>query len=94
MAIKRCRLKRHNFKIETKMSKKNETSDKQQTGNDFIADVERRFSEKEIKAVEQNECCGSLDLEEMDKRLDLQLTKETKESLTEWLESKRNNTSP
>jgi len=37
--MKRCRLKRYNFEIRNKMSKENETSDKQQKGNDFIADV-------------------------------------------------------
>ena len=39
MAMKRCQLKRYNFEIRNKMSKENETSDKQQKGNDFIADV-------------------------------------------------------
>jgi len=37
--MKRCRQKRYNFQIKTKMSKENKTSDKQQNGNDFIADV-------------------------------------------------------
>ena len=37
--MKRCRLKRTNFQIINKMNKENETSDKQQNGNDFIADV-------------------------------------------------------
>ncbi len=37
--MKRCRLKRFNFQIKNKMSKENRTSDNQQNGNDFIADV-------------------------------------------------------
>jgi hypothetical protein len=37
--MKRCRLKRYNFKIRNKMSKENEPLGKQQNGNDFIADV-------------------------------------------------------
>lgn len=37
--MKRCRLKRNNFQIINDMSKENKTSDKQQNGNDFIADV-------------------------------------------------------
>ena len=37
--MKRCRLKRFNFQIIKDMSKKNKTSDEQQNGNDFIADV-------------------------------------------------------
>lgn len=41
--MKRCRLKRYNFQIKNKMSKENKTSDKQQNGNDFIADVMPRF---------------------------------------------------
>lgn len=32
------------------MNKENKTSDKPKNGNDFIPDVERSFSEKEIKA--------------------------------------------
>jgi hypothetical protein len=38
-AMKRCRLKRYNFRIINKMSKENKTLDKQENGNDFIADV-------------------------------------------------------
>lgn len=49
--MKRFRLKRYNFKIRNKMSKENETSDKQQNGNDFIADVMPRFSESEIEQM-------------------------------------------
>jgi len=41
--MKRCRLKRLTFQIKKKMSKENKTSDKQQNGNDFIADVSSRF---------------------------------------------------
>jgi len=41
--MKRCRLKRTNFQIINKMSKENKTSDKQENGNDFIADVSTRF---------------------------------------------------
>jgi hypothetical protein len=37
--MKRCRLKRYNFQIINNMSKENKTSEKQQNGNDFIADV-------------------------------------------------------
>jgi hypothetical protein len=37
--MKRCRLKRYNFQIKNKMSKEKQTLDKQQNGNDFIADV-------------------------------------------------------
>ena len=37
--MKRCRLKHYNFQIINKMSKENKTSDKQQNGNNFIADV-------------------------------------------------------
>ena len=62
--MKRCRLKRYNFQIITKMSKENKTSDKQEHGNDFIADVSTRtflFSgwyagekfETKIKAVDK-----------------------------------------
>jgi len=42
--MKRCRLKRYNFQIINKMSKENKTSDKQQNGNDFIANVRRSVS--------------------------------------------------
>jgi hypothetical protein len=42
-AMKRCRLKRYNFKIRNKMSKENEPLGKQQNGNDFIADVSTRL---------------------------------------------------
>lgn len=41
--MKRCRLKRYNFQIKTKMSKENKTSDKQDNRNDFIADVSARL---------------------------------------------------
>src|SRR5690625_2484963 len=41
--MKRCRLKRYNFKIRDKMSKENKDSDKLENGNDFIADVSTRF---------------------------------------------------
>ena len=37
--MKRCRLKRLNFQIKTKMSKENKTLDNHENGNDFIADV-------------------------------------------------------
>ena len=37
--MKRCRLKRYNIQIIIKMSKENKTFDKQENGNDFIADV-------------------------------------------------------
>ena len=37
-------IKRNNFQIKNKMSKENKTSDKQQNGNDFIADVSKRLS--------------------------------------------------
>jgi hypothetical protein len=37
--MKRCRLKRSNFQIKTKMSKENEPLGKHENGNDFIADV-------------------------------------------------------
>ena len=37
--MKRCRLKHSNFNIINDMSKGNKTSDKQEHGNDFIADV-------------------------------------------------------
>ena len=36
--MKRCRQIRTNFEIKHKMSKENETLDKAQNGNDFIAD--------------------------------------------------------
>ena len=42
--MKRCQSKRYNFKIKNKMNKENKTSDKQQNGNDFIADVSSRFN--------------------------------------------------
>ena len=48
--MKRYRYKRLNFQIRNKMNKKTENSDKKQNGNDFIADVGRSFSKKEIKA--------------------------------------------
>jgi hypothetical protein len=41
--MKRCRLKRYNFKIKNKMSKENEPLGKQQNGSDFIADVSARL---------------------------------------------------
>lgn len=41
--MERCRLKRYNFQIKTKMNKENKILDKQQNGNDFIADVSTRF---------------------------------------------------
>jgi hypothetical protein len=41
--MKRCRLKRYNFKIRNKMKKEAETSDKAQNGNDSIADVSTRY---------------------------------------------------
>jgi hypothetical protein len=41
--MKRCRLKRYDFQNINKMSKENKTSDKQENGNDFIADVSTRF---------------------------------------------------
>ena len=44
LAMKRCRLKRLNFQNYNDMSKENKTFDKQQNGNDFIADVSTRFS--------------------------------------------------
>ena len=37
--MKRCRLKRYNFQIKTKMSKEKQTSTKPKNGNDFIANV-------------------------------------------------------
>jgi hypothetical protein len=40
--MKRCRLKRSNLQIKIKMSKDNKTSDKQENGNDFIADVSKQ----------------------------------------------------
>ena len=46
--MKRCRLKRNNFQIRNKMIKENKTSDKQQNGNDFIADVTRSCSSEDI----------------------------------------------
>ena len=42
--MKRCRLKRLNFQIKNDMSKENKTLDKQQNGNDFIADVSGSYS--------------------------------------------------
>lgn len=65
--MKRCRLKRYNFQIRNKMSKENKTSDKQQNGNDFIADVIRLFSDDKLAEIadEQvhisNGCFGELD---------------------------------
>jgi hypothetical protein len=41
--MKRCRLKRYNFKIKNKMKKEAETLVKEQNGNDFIADVSARL---------------------------------------------------
>jgi len=41
--MKRCRLKRYNFKIRNKMKKEAETLVKEQNGNDFIADVSTRL---------------------------------------------------
>ncbi len=43
--MKRCRLKRYNSQKINKMSKENETLDKQQNGNDFIADVSGSYSD-------------------------------------------------
>jgi hypothetical protein len=42
--MKRCRLKRYNFQITKAMSKENKTSNKQEHGNDFIADVSSSLS--------------------------------------------------
>ena len=42
--MKRCRLKRYNFQIKNKMNKENKTLDKQQNGNDFIADVSKSLA--------------------------------------------------
>jgi hypothetical protein len=48
--MKRCRLKRYNFQIRNDMSKEKQTSDSQQNGNDFIADVmSSALTENEIK---------------------------------------------
>jgi hypothetical protein len=46
--MKRCLLKRYNFQIINKMSKENKTSEKQQNGNDFIADVSFELPSDEI----------------------------------------------
>jgi hypothetical protein len=64
--MKRCRLKRFNFQIRNKMNKEKQTSDKQQSGNDFIADVICSSREKnpnfkkEVfeKKVQQHIKCG------------------------------------
>ena len=66
--MKRCRLKRYNLKIRNKMSKENKTSDKQQNGNDFIADVSGSDFWVECNVCKQQlknwtgstPCCGSI----------------------------------
>lgn len=50
--MKRCRLKRNNFKITTKMSKENKTLDKQQNCNDFIADVSGNYYDNDKPLTE------------------------------------------
>ena len=60
--MKRCRLKRNNFQIKTKMNKDNKTLDKQQNDNDFIADVRQRLLNTIINIVG--------DIEEKDSVLD------------------------
>jgi hypothetical protein len=50
--MKRCRLKRTNFQIIKEMSKKNKTSDKQQNGNDFIADVSHSMTGDGMNSLE------------------------------------------
>tara|TARA_R110000868_G_scaffold133492_1_gene345111 strand:+ start:217 stop:426 length:210 start_codon:yes stop_codon:yes gene_type:complete len=60
--MKRCRLKRLNFQIKTKMSKENKTSDKEQNGNDFIADVSSMLVANGIPAFgtkEFNDMCSN-----------------------------------
>jgi len=51
--MKRCRLKRLNFQIKNKMSKENETSDKAQNGNDFIADVSGSLLVRSLRLLEE-----------------------------------------
>ena len=46
-------LKRTNFKIMTKMSKANETLDKAQNGNDFIADVSGSLLVRSLRLLEE-----------------------------------------
>jgi hypothetical protein len=46
--MKRCRLKRYNFQITKAMSKENKTSNKQEHGNDFIADVSESSTDDEL----------------------------------------------
>lgn len=61
--MKRCRLKRLNFQIKTKMNKENKTSDEQQNGNDFIADVSTRlFKYIEIKSYNDGGVVKRLDV--------------------------------
>jgi len=51
--MKRCRLKRYNFQFKNKMSKEKQPSDKQQNGNDFIADVsDSYFDSKPLTEME------------------------------------------
>ena len=45
-------LKRCNFQIKTNMSKESKTSDKQQNGNDFIADVSGSSLSEAILIIE------------------------------------------
>jgi len=57
--MKRCRLKCYNFKIKNKMKKEVETLVKEQSGNDFIADVGTRLfgvydRNGNIKSVKKN----------------------------------------
>ena len=47
--MKRCRLKRYNFKIRNKMSKENKPLRTTKHGNDFIADANTRYSYLEIE---------------------------------------------
>ena len=55
--MKRCRLKRYNFQIKTKMSKENEPLGKHENGNDFIADVSGStdFLSQQLPIVEWND---------------------------------------
>ena len=70
--MKRCRLKRYNFQIKTKMSKENEPLGKHENGNDFIADVSgsvikpplglvpKKFYDERVNAERFNQVCGAI----------------------------------
>ena len=95
--MKRCRLKRTNFQIKTKMSKENKTSDKPQNGNDFISDVKNCSLLAINFAFQKTFSWGGLtwkltetDLEEIRDLIDPNDNKKTGSKLWKWFYEKWN----